>query len=433
MKKMIRKNTVFSLLLIAITSVISTPIFAAPVLNGIAIHSELSKEQFLAGLYVETTSDKANGILYSQEEKAIQVRVLADKFSTRRFKRMWIEGMAINSSPAELEKHAGHMAKFNKLMKIKLAKHDIFAVTRGKDVVTVSLNGAKLGEIDDLKFFDLLLRTWVGPVPLSSEFRKALLTAGQLDADLLNRYETTTPNDERIAATENAVASRNLASVKIAQPSLPASNKLKLEIAKPDISIAVADELVGNTISIDLPEIPQSDGIVIAPPVLAGNDESTEYVNDTLETSEATPEVAIADTANSAPASVVMKDETPEDSVIESIFDDDEEDDELTPEQIITIASYYPKLVKWTQKNIQYPTRAMDRDQEGSVRVRITVNKKGKFKGVEMLEKAKHELLNKAARAAAKRSSPYPKIPESMNQEEFSFTMRMTFRLPPKG
>ena len=64
---------------------ISFPVFAEPLLNGLASHSELSKEQFIGALYLTTPSDSAQEILGNTEPKRIQVRITAESFSARRF------------------------------------------------------------------------------------------------------------------------------------------------------------------------------------------------------------------------------------------------------------------------------------------------------------------------------------------------------------
>lgn len=122
---------IISALVVTITYTLLTPAsFAAPLLNGVATQSELGKEQFIAGLFTSTLASEAKDVLVAQEDKRMQIRVTADRLSTRRFKRLWIEGMAINASSSELQKHAQHMADFSNMLKIKLMAGDIFTIDR---------------------------------------------------------------------------------------------------------------------------------------------------------------------------------------------------------------------------------------------------------------------------------------------------------------
>lgn len=80
---------IISALVVTITYTLLTPAsFAAPLLNGVATQSELGKEQFIAGLFTSTLASEAKDVLVAQEDKRMQIRVTADRLSTRRFKRL---------------------------------------------------------------------------------------------------------------------------------------------------------------------------------------------------------------------------------------------------------------------------------------------------------------------------------------------------------
>src|SRR5690606_17577956 len=66
--------------------------------------------------------------------------------------------------------------------------HVVFALNPGQGV-DISLNNVLLGTISDEKFFPMLLRTWIGSVPLSSTYRENLLKVGDISADLRARYD----------------------------------------------------------------------------------------------------------------------------------------------------------------------------------------------------------------------------------------------------
>ncbi len=371
--------------------------YADPLLNGVATHSELGKEQFVAGLFTTTLSTSANSILSSQENKRLQVRVLANQLSSRRFRRMWIEGMAINSSPSELEKHARDMANFSNMLKIKMISGDIFTVDRREDNIQVSVNGILLGEIEDPQFFDLLLRTWIGPVPLSSDFRKDLLTEGSIKPGPLTRFESTRPSDERIAAIEKAVEFKREST---SEETIASSNKPK--VAPPPI-----------TAVIDKPSIPTIDTPPTTAPKLA-------LAPPKLEIAEPTP------TPKPKPKPVALA--PTQQALDESIFDDDGSDD-ITAESLLKEQLYYSQLAKYTYKYIQYPERAWDRGREGNIRLRVTIDRNGKVTKTEILDEARYSSLNKEAKKAVSRASPYPSVPDEIKGEDYSFTFRIVFKI----
>ncbi len=374
--------------------------YADPLLNGVATHSELGKEQFVAGLFTTTLSTSANSILSSQENKRLQVRVLAKQLSSRRFRRMWIEGMAINSSPSELEKHARDMANFSNMLKIKMISGDIFTVDRREDNIQVSVNGILLGEIEDPQFFDLLLRTWIGPVPLSSDFRKDLLTEGSIKPGPLTRFESTRPSDERIAAIEGAIASK-----RESESSGPVASS-----DKPKVAVAPAVTAVVEKPSAPVIQAPSASAptLALAPPELE------------------TPEIDPTPKPQPKPKPVALA--PAQQALDESIFDDGD-DDEFTAESLLKEQLYYSQLAKYTHKYIEYPAKAWDRGREGNIRLRVTINRKGKVTKTEILDEARYKSLNKEAKKAVSRASPYPAIPDEVKGEDYSFTFRIAFKI----
>ena len=173
---------------------------AAPMLNGLATHQELGAELFIGALYSEALSNDPDALINSALPMRMELKVVApDGLATRRFSRMWIEGMAINNSNAVLTAQADNMVKFDSLFKGRLQQNDhvVFALNPG-DGVDVSVNDVLLGTIEDDKFFPLLLRTWIGSVPLSSDYRANLLTMGDVPADLRTRYNAITFTPARV-------------------------------------------------------------------------------------------------------------------------------------------------------------------------------------------------------------------------------------------
>lgn len=413
MKKPLIKKILFSFT-IALCVFGAHGLHAQPLLNGVATHAELGKEQFIAGLFTATLSDSSSTILSSQEEKRIQVRVLAPRLSSRRFRRMWIEGMAINASPSELEKHANDMADFSNMVKIKMIEGDIFSVDRSESGVTVAINGVALGEIEDPQFFDLLLRTWIGPVPLSSEFRDSLLTAGSIKPGPLTRFESTRPTDERIAAIEGAISAKLGGASSSSQSS---TNIPKVAVAAPVIKPQIAAPP-----QIQAPSQPENEKpkIALAAPEI---DDGIEEAQPELEEA---PEPTQEPKPTPTPVKVVLAPQ--EEALDESIFD--EEDDEVfSAESLLKEQLYYSQLAKYTHKYIEYPQRAWDRGREGNIRLRVTIDRKGKVQKTELLEEARFKSLNKAARVAVKKASPYPSMPEEIRGEDYSFTFRIAFKI----
>ncbi len=383
---------------------------AEPSLNGVATHAELGKEQFIAGLYTTTLTDSSITILTSDEPKKLQVRVLARQLSSRRFKRTWIEGMAINASPAELERHAQNMAKFSNMLRIKLIEGDIFEVNRTLDSVTILVNDTILGQVDDPTFFDLLLRTWIGPVPLSSDFRQDLLTKGAIKPGPLTRFQATRPSTERTEIIANAIAAKRAATA----PDVAS-------VSVPDIQAPKADPVVS------APKVP--DVAAAKPEIKSTPKKEPPKVAVAPKPTPTPPKKVVAKKPKPSPKPVKKVALAPkEEELDESIFDDGD-DIEFTAESLLKEQLYYSRLAKYTHRFLTYPQKAWDRGREGNVRLRVTIDRSGDVKVSEILEASEYKSLNKEAKKAVNRASPYPAIPDEIQGDEYSFTFRVAFKI----
>lgn len=342
----------------------------------------------------------------------MQIRVTADRLSTRRFKRLWIEGMAINASSSELQKHAQHMADFSNMLKIKLMAGDIFTIDRTGSTVLISLNGAQLGQIPDPAFFDLLLRTWIGPVPLSSDFKQNMLVAGNVNSGLITRFESTRPSDERIAAVEDAVKARAKQAEAQEDDSTP-----KVAVAKTDIKPKI--------------EAP----VAIAPPPKIAAPSGALGESKTVSTPKPEPakpkpqEPEPAPKVEEKPKIAAITPPPPETLLDEESLEDEEDDLDFTAESLLSQQLYIAKLKRWSSSKLKYPSRAASRGHEGNVRLSIVIDRSGKVKKVEVIEAAEYSSLTKEAQNAVERANPFPPMPEDVKGDTFLFTLPVVFQL----
>lgn len=357
----------------------------APALNGMALHVQLSKDQFIAALYLATPTTNSRDALINDEDKAMELRILTNDLYARRFQRMWIEGIAINAGSAELERHAQHLADFSNLLKFKLMAGDILRIERvtGRNATRVSLNGHLLDSIADKQFFDLLLRSWLGPVPLSSDFKENLLAAGTVNPELAGLFNATSPSPARIAEVASATTPPPV------PPTVPTLEPPTTSTTPP----SVAENRPADAPAQPQPQ-PQTEEPQAPPPK---------------------PEQLVTE------ASLFENEE---------IFADEEQEGySFTAEDLLSEQIYIAKLTKWTGNFVSYPRAALRNSHEGTVRLTVTLARDGRVRDVQILEKAEHESLNKAAAKAVKSASPYPAIPDAIKGDQFIFTVPVVFRL----
>ncbi len=379
---------------------------AAPMLNGIATYSEFNKERFLAALYTESPSTDAATLFDTNQVRRMEVRITADNFSGRRLGKMWIEGMAINNSSTTLTEQADNMVTFTNLLKKPLILGDRLSIDYQPGLGTqIKVNDVLLGQIASPSFFDTLLRTWIGNVPLSSELRDSLLKSGQIDSNLLARFNSLSPNpalkqataewvlpidaDATVAATDTATttATQNIADVAAtAAPALPPPT-IEVEVSAPtaeDSAASVAPKVQAPTLNIPTPASISASAAASGPALS----------EDDLEEKETADEPA------------------------------------LTAETLLSRQIYHSKLMRKIYGNIRYPKRAIDRGYEGSVRLSVTIDRQGNLLKTSVMAASTFDLLNEAALSAVNKTAPYLPVPNNISGDTFTFSLPIEFRLP---
>lgn len=377
---------------------------AAPLLNGMAVHQELGKDQFIGAIYSESLTENADVLLAANLPMRMELKVTADRgLSARRFSRMWIEGMAINNRSDALTEQADNMVAFTKLFTERLREgdHIVFALTPGEGV-DVIVDTITLGTIDNDDFFSLLASTWVGRVPLSSNFRDQLLVAGNVNDSLRSRYQSLAPSADRI----DQVAGWG------APP------------AEPEPTPAVAAE--PETETEEAPQVAEVAPIIAAPKIELPKTELPKAEPEVQAAAEPTPSPQ-PEPVSSSVASVSSSSVAPPEP--ESEEDDEDYVPTFTAESLLASQRYFSRLVRQVQLEIKYPRRALQRGYEGFVRIAVALDRNGNLLNAEMLEETEHSILNSEAMNAVENAAPYPEIPDVITGVTHEFTIPITFAL----
>lgn len=373
---------------------------AEPMLNGVAVHQELGQEVFIGALFSDSLSNNSDTLLSSTQPMRMELKIVApDGMTTRRFSRMWIEGMAVNNKPDLLTSQADNMVKFDGLFKGRLLTNDhvVFSSSPGKGV-DIAVNGVALGNIKDNEFFSMLLSTWIGRVPLSSEFRDSLLKMGNVDAGLRGRFSSIAPDTSRVAAINAWIAPV------VAETS--SSKAAEKPSAKSSSSSSAKTAEVEQVAKIAKPELPSLGLPAIEKPKLE------------------LPGAAVASAAASSAAAKVV-------AAAKPVEDEDEEDGPaLTAQSLLARQFYVSDMLKKVFAKTRYPARALERGQEGSVRFGVVIDRQGNILNLTQLEESKYDLLNREAREAIQRAAPFPEVPEAISGAKFEFTIPIRFTLP---
>lgn len=91
--------------------------------------------------------------------------------------------------------------------------------------------------------------------------------------------------------------------------------------------------------------------------------------------------------------------------------------------------AYYSQLARWLNRHKRYPPQARQRRQQGTVRVKFTIDRNGRLLSHQILRSSGHSLLDREVSAMLERASPMPKIPDTMSRPQLTVTLPIMFNL----
>lgn len=370
-----------------LASFCSLTLAAEPMLNGMAVHVDLGKEQFIGALYSTPLSDNPDKLLANTQPMRMVLKIVSpDGVTTRRFSRWWIEGMAINNSAALLTEQADNMVKFDGLFKGRFAPNDTiaFVFEPGKGV-NITINDVLLGNISSDKFFSMLLRTWIGKVPLSSDYKDGILKNGNVSAELKSRFDKIKPSKER--TTEVAGWSKIKSAADLAAEKEAKDKEAKESAAKSSSSSSV--------------------------------DSAKQLAAQKAEQAKAEAAKLAAQKAAAPVAAAAAND------------DDNDEKPALTAQTLLARQFYVSDQLKKVYANVRYPKKALEKGQTGSVRLVIVINRQGNLVSTNITQASEFEVLNEAALEAVNKTTFSP-IPDAITGSTFEFNTPLRFTLQPK-
>ena len=175
----------------------------APILDtqliptGYGVTKLLKHDYFLASLLIDKNAiyGSAEDIIYIDAARRMEFKFIADrKISGRTFGREMAAAIKINNIKDEIIDSKLQIRQFMKLFSRSIKKGDVLRFDYHDDFGTrVYLNNRRLGEIAYSKlFYRLLLRTWLGERPPSSQFKTGILgqNGDEYAIAMQNRYQS---------------------------------------------------------------------------------------------------------------------------------------------------------------------------------------------------------------------------------------------------
>lgn len=370
---------------------------ATTLLNGIALHRELGRDQFWGALYTELPSDNAEVLITSPVAKRMELKILAAEGMTlRRFSRMWIEGAAINNASGVLMAQADNMVTFDSFFggRFETNDHIVLRFVPGEGV-DVEVNSVRLGNIPDDNFFPLLLHAWLGSVPLSSGYREDLLKMGDVESGLRHAYLRLEPRLTRIAVVkgwieQNTSEAENDSEITVAAATIAPAPSIKSH-HQPDQSRDVKATIV--PVPVPVP----------APVSVAG---------------------AVTETRTKARMASVER-------VVAEARDVEAEErySAITSQTLLARQLYISEVLGRIYARVDYPRRAQQLQQTGAIKFNLVIDGEGKIKSLKPIETSSYILLNKAAEEAVKDAAPFAPLPEILEDGELELFVPIRFSL----
>jgi TonB family protein len=303
------------------------------------------------------------------------------------------------------------MLAFDQLFRGRLEMNDhlIFDFSPQQGTV-IHLNSVHLGTIENPAFFDVLLRTWIGNVPLSSGYREALLMEGNIDAALLQRFTHMEPRLSRIAVVQSWNETILAAASAASSASSSSDNRGNISDNNTENNADNNSKKIAAVSSVKS-SAPQSGIAVTNQSSLPA---ATQVAGAAASTNESTN---VSTIAPGAPA-VNNTGDNADDAL-----------SQLTAQSLVAQQFYISDAMRRIYAQLIYPRRARELQQTGSIKIRIAVDAAGNITALQPLETSEHRLLNQAVESAIKASAPFPPLPPEITAQQLEFAVPITFTL----
>ncbi|MDP2504903.1 TonB family protein [Oceanobacter sp. 3_MG-2023] len=408
-------------------------------LQGVAVYQRLDNDVYLASVY--SASGSSDSWLHASQPLRLEMHILAEELSPRRFYRLWNEGLAINLSEEEMNQRVTEVTRFMHLLKDDLLAGDHLVISNESNQTLVSVNGVELLQLDDPGFVRALVAAWVGQYPRSQKFKDDLV---HMSADQRQLQEA------RLLSIQPAPGRQQVIKGWLAASKPPAQPVRRPSRERLDAAAAVVAP-------------------VSAPaPASASTAAATEHVVASTVSNQAAPETAIvldktADTAVELPDSTdamaedgvsPLEAESTADAAVDvSSTEQSEQQQQLEIQAVAAQAAaelaaqqaqrmrqealqieqqqaetrYYQELLTSANGKVLYPKQAVRRGLEGTTQVTLKLQRDGQLVSAVVSDSSGHEVLDSAAVRAAERAAPYQALPDVLSGSDFEFDIPFRF------
>lgn len=384
---------------------------AAMEMQGAAIYQRLDNDVYIASIH--SASSDSSAWLNTSAPLRLEMHILAEELSPRRFYRLWNEGLAINLSQRQMNDQVDELTRFMYLLKDDLVTYDHIVISNETGKTRITINGVELLMIDKPGMVKSLLTVWIGKYPRSQQFKDRLTNmSGSDQSAMRNRLSEITIDPARVAVIETWLAP---------EQEVPAKEVSGQE-KKSEALVAVAADSVASTaieVSSISTAVPEAADIAAQSADVSDADSGlvSEEVPESDEVAGPTPEELEAQRleAEAAARRAAEDAERQRQQLM------------LRIERQLVESSYYRELLSHANASVRYPRSALKRKLQGVTRVMVILNRDGTLKASRISETSTYTALDNAALKAAETAAPYAAIPNILEGDEFEFDVPFRF------
>ncbi|WP_317930628.1 TonB family protein [Halioxenophilus sp. WMMB6] len=409
--------------------------------GNFARYDQYKRPVFIAHLQSTTAKLEASDLLAGRSAFRLDLAIEAEYFSDRRFNRLWRESLGINVGAAQIADESDNIEKLSSFVSYDLYRGDHFTVEflPGKGtslqvnaLPALSLQGSKLGV--------LMLQGLLGDVPLSSEFKQAMLTPTADSQALKGAYAALQPGAQRAQQIAEATAAQEATEEEVAsaepEPVAKPTPKPTPKAAPVTVASASPSAAAEKSRAPEAKAEPKPKPAPVQKPVVKVTPPQPPHQT---KVAAATPEkkappVDLDDKNKKTSVQVAMLSEPqPSDSRLLAMSDaqllnaSSKKGD--SKELVVAQQAYQTELERQIRKYQTIPFSAFTRRMEGDVTLDVTVDSSGRIKKLNIAKPSRHNLLNDQALDAASSAEPFTPIPSTLGVDQFSFTIVLSYDL----
>lgn len=182
-------RVIYSLVFVIGINLYSDQVFALE-LKGAAIYQELGKDYYIASLYVTDSSQDALVLLADGKGQQMKIKVVAKRWSARKWKAQWQNNIAINNAVDADPKLAKSIVSFTEFPLNSLRAGDELIIDYVPNIGTsIYFNSHEVVTTKNIKLYSYLLNTWLGKFSPNRMFRESIAGISSPKTELLVRTD----------------------------------------------------------------------------------------------------------------------------------------------------------------------------------------------------------------------------------------------------